>query len=563
MTNRDLYAELTARCLSIYNKVNPISALSSTGLESGLHAFSRVISSMAVICHNGEIAQYRSLDPELFSCKEKFLELFSYLMSSACGSLSEYRGQDSMNFSVKELMLALELTHEKFPESTVARWKELLSEVRSSKEFYSHAERTTNRNVYIMGGEQLREKHGLAGVEAFIDSCWERQREHFNQRGMYLDNYSTDRAHNPILYDLTTRVQLKLVIFGGYHGKYYDEINEVLRKGAKASLSTQSAAFEIPAGGRSNQFLFNEALLAADFEFEALHYAAVGDRLSAGMFKQAARLAASVSLRWLERGKHIKNFFSDQTIGAESYGCYDKYMATLSSFLALAYLFADDSIHEADCPALIGGQYFSEDENFHIITANTSGYSIEIITDPDRHYDSAGLCRLHRAGVPTELALSHSFTKTPKYRLPPDIVAADLSIDLPSVSSRGVGADATLTEASMLAISFEVCYRELGISEKYRLSSEGLFIEIHSKVPGIEFAVPLLAHGDGDTEISVCEHSAAVEYHGCVYKVCSEGRFTFDKRTYSNRNGLYHVARIKTDTDTLTVQLSLKGESEK
>ncbi len=561
MKNRRIYTELIARCLAIYSKVNPLDTLDIESLDSKLHAFSRVVSSMAVLCHEGDIERYSSLDPVIFSSNEEFKARFAELMTRACDSITQYAGQDAMNFSVKELMLALELTADIFPDNVVSVWREDLSAIEPNSSFYSHAERTTNRNVYIMGGEQLRQRHGLTYSESFIDSCWERQREHFNSRGMYLDNYDKDLRHNPVLYDLTTRVQLKLVGFGGYAGKYAEQINGVLRRGAQVSLLTQSSAFELPAGGRSNQFLFNEALLAADFEYEACYYSEDHDAATAGLFKQAARLAAETSLRWLKRGKHIKSFSSDPTVGTEGYGYYDKYMVTLSSFLAIAYLFADDGIDECDCPATLGGSFFCENENFHIITANVGPYSVEIITDPDRHYDSAGLCRLHKRGVPTELGLSTSFTKTPKYKLTPDVEAADLSIDLPKISALGAGAEVELLKKSSSAIEFGVTYHDLGVKEYYRLTSDGLDIEVLQDQPGIEFTVPLLSVGDGNTVIESDANSARVKYLGFIYEIHSSGNVTVPERLYSNRNGLYRAAHFTSASSTLSLNLTLKGKS--
>ncbi len=559
---RQLYSELIARCLSIYNRVNSLDSLNIQKLDSGFHAFSRVVSSMAALCHEDDIERYSSFDPKLFSGRAFFFELFAKLMTTACNSISQYAGQDALNFSVKELMLAFELAKDRFTNDIISDWRENLSAIIPDSSFYSHAERTTNRNVYLIAGEQLRQRHGFTDAEALINSSWKRQRKHFNLNGMYLDNYDKDPLHNPILYDLTTRVQLKLVRFGGYKGPYINQIDDVLRRGAWISLITQSSAFELPAGGRSNQFLFNEALLAADFEFEANHYACIGDLKTAGMFKQAASLAANTSLRWIEHGKHIKNFFADPFVGAEGYGFYDKYMVTLSSFLSIAYLFSDDSIQESDCPAMLGGNFFCENENFHIITANAGDYSLEIITDPDRHYDSAGLCRLHKRGIPTELGLSHSFTKTPKYMLPPKIDPMDLSVDLPIVSSCASGAYVELVEKLSSSVSFTVNYEKLGIIERYRLTPDGLEIEVTSMQHGIEFTVPLLAVGDGKTSIECNVNSVNVFYHGFIYSVHSNAIVNIDERVFANRNALYRVARFITDSNILTLNLALKGEKE-
>ena len=66
----------------------------------------------------------------------------------------------------------------------------------------------------------------------------------------------------------------------------------------------------------------------------------------AGIYKRAAGLAILSIDRWLNVGKHIKTSIQIRKTGADSYGNFDKYMVTLSSFLAIAYLFTDESIPE-------------------------------------------------------------------------------------------------------------------------------------------------------------------------------------------------------------------------
>ena len=80
-----------------------------------------------------------------------------------------------------------------------------------------------------------------------------------------------------MLYDLTTRVQFLYLLGFGYNGKYKDRLEKLLHQGADMTLKMQSAAYELPYGGRSSQYLFNEALVCSVSEYEAAYYKKEGD----------------------------------------------------------------------------------------------------------------------------------------------------------------------------------------------------------------------------------------------------------------------------------------------
>ena len=101
----------------------------------------------------------------------------------------------------------------------------------------------------------------------------------------------------------------------------------------------QSACGEIAYGGRSNQFLFNEAYHAACMEFEASRYQKKGNRAMAAACKRSAALATRSVQRYLAIApdKHVKNRFPRELrYGQEPYAYFDKYMISLGSFLYLA-----------------------------------------------------------------------------------------------------------------------------------------------------------------------------------------------------------------------------------
>lgn len=69
--------------------------------------------------------------------------------------------------------------------------------------------------------------------------------------------------HEPIVYDMVTRLQLAMALYFGFEGECAKRLEEHLEKSADLTLKMQSITGEIPFGGRSNQFLHNETFYAA------------------------------------------------------------------------------------------------------------------------------------------------------------------------------------------------------------------------------------------------------------------------------------------------------------
>ena len=70
----------------------------------------------------------------------------------------------------------------------------------------------------------------------------------------------------------------------GYNGKQRERIDSMLKSTALMTLSMQSVTGEVAFGGRSNQFVHNEGMLAIIFEYEANRYAREGNPELAGKF---------------------------------------------------------------------------------------------------------------------------------------------------------------------------------------------------------------------------------------------------------------------------------------
>ena len=583
MTKTD-YAAVIAQCLAEYDRIHPLNSVTVDGLQDKLQAYSRILSSVAVLVDYGatqDITAFATTyNTTLFADYNQFKSLFATLMQTGCEAAVCYAGKDNLNFAVKEIVIAYYLTHEYFDEATVASWDACLTQIQPTTDFYTHANDASNRNAYLMGGEQLRLWLGLADQEAvtsLIDTSLAAQMSHFDANGMYRDNYGQANEIDPILYDLTTRVQLQLVLGFGYTGEYADELDAVLTDGGMMTLFMTSANGELPYGGRSNQYLFNAALISANCEYEASRYAAAGDLKTAGAFKRNAHLAIGSISDYLAANKHVMNYYADSTVGTDSYGSYDKYMVTMSSFLSIAYLFADDTIAEAVTPAETGGYVVETSDYFNAVMATVGDYSIQILTDADDHYDSVGLGRIQKKGVYSALGLSTSCTSEPVYTTPADANLIDMSLGavwyvdgvrFSLAQMHSLTHKLEIVSETEDRVEFVITYEgaELvgvkAVQEHYVLTKDGLTVTtqlIGAQTGGMQYTVPLLAYnGSAETVRTVTDNGFTVTVSGQDYEVASNAESVSCEDTrYFNRNGEYCMGILESTDHSITVSFQL------
>ena len=586
---KNYYAEVTAQCLAEYDRINPLETATVKELSDTLQAYSRVLCSMAVLidysAENDITCFAQKYETGLFASKDGFRALFARMMRAGCEAAIQYAGKDVENFSVKELAIAYHLAAPHFDAAETAIWAESLQQVQPDKRFYSHANMATNRNAYAMAGEQLRAHLGLGDgtqIEQFIDSSLTRQLSHFDDNGMYRDNYGEAYEIDPTLYDLTTRVQLQLVTGFGYDGEYAQELDTLLKNGGIMTLFTTSANGELTYGGRSNQYIFNAALISANCEYEAVRYARQGNAALAGAFKRTAHKAILSIGEYLRANKHIMNYYSGTKVGTEDYGYYDKYMVTMSSFLSIAYLFADDTIAETAAPMETGGYVVETSEYFNGIVAAAGDYSIQILTKADSHYDSVGLGRIHKAGVYSALGLSMPITETPIYTAPPNVELLDLSL-CPGWYDEGIlyrlselnNLDHTLEIIQEMPERVEFVLTYTGhsllscdaVQEHYVLTKDGLQVTVTLQGytgDSISYTVPLFAtNGDGDfagqSTVEAVEKGFAVSMNGQTYRVTSNAdNVLLGDDHYGNRNGEYRLGTLEKAGNTITVSFALE-----
>ncbi len=567
---------------------DPETAIAAGFARSDLQVRSRVLS-----CLGGLIANGR---------QSELGHLWTRLMDEACEEAVRQQGELTADFAVKELMTAFRAMRPFSGEEACGRWRTLLGRIDPGVHYACTLDREAderklhNINVYNMVGEQLRAAEGLTCPEDYFARHWPIQLRRFDANGMYADPGA------PMLYDLTVRAQIGLMLNAGYDGPFRAELDDLLRTGGLMSLFMQSASGQIPYGGRSAQFNFGEALHAAVCEYEASRYARLGDLRAAGAFKRSARLAIRSIERWLrpEDGglpRHLKNAYPLLSeYGAEPYGYYRKYMITLGSFAYLAWLAADDSIAEEACPAEIGGYALRTSELFGQLFANAAGRSIQLDLRGSQGYDPIGLGRYHRSGMPEELSLSVPCVRDPAYRLPEGAASADVCIgpgwttadgtrrSLAEISG-GLNAEVEVEREAPDGVELRIVYDGPALSgvgrleERYALSERGLEIccrllpeaepaaraekaKTEGGAAALDYRVPLLSdNGRGRSEIAIEARGACVRVGPYWYRVETDGIASSElAEAYGNRSGVYRVVCFAARGQEIRLKLDVGRE---
>lgn len=536
---KERYIDLMERALSAYSDAH-IHRYFEEVQEKGLteHGFPRLTANIGILAAHG-----RRLD---------LLPLFVEMMDFCCTWIPKVKAAN--DFSVREIICCLrELDSSDIIEpEALARWKQALSAFEPWKRYTITAKAPEDpvRNWALFSGvsEYFRQQYGLCRSEEFIDIQIASQMKWFDENGMYRDNAASE-IHQPFVYDLVARGLFSLLLHFGYRGKYYDAIDEKLKKAGLLSLRMQSVTGELPYGGRSNQFPHNEAWLASLMEFEANRYAREGNAALSAAFKAGVVRALDSVESWLRKEpiRHVKNRFPTQTkYGCEDYAYFDKYMITTASFLYTGYLMCDDTLPAAQLPAR--PELTETSKFFHKICMKCGEYFAEVDTDADPHYDASGLGRLHRKGAPSGVAMSVPCPAAPVYTL--DLPnAMELSI-CPGIflggawrfaAEDGVIWETAATETAADHVSAEMCCRfgEETVNIRYALDSEGLSVTVTGDGKVACLIPAFFFDGETHTDIRAEENSLCIAYEGWQCQYTTDGQIQDLHRLGGNRNGHY------------------------
>lgn len=599
------YIDMMERALSAYTE-EELRALTEENRKNGVseHGFPRIAANLGILIAHGKRTELFPLWVEMMDIAAEGAHRCKTRVTEKDGK-TRRNNPAGVDFFVKELVFAImeNERHGTAPAEAIARWKASLSLVDPEANYQSIARTPTARvgnwAAYNLAGEWMLKQLGVAERTEYIDFQLGAQLYYTDEMGLYRD------PAEPMLYDLATRAQFAVLLHFGYDGIHAARMSEKLRTAGLFTLKMQSANGEIGFGGRSNQFLFNEAYLAACMEFEASRYKREGNHALAAVFKRSAALALRSVEKYLAVApdKHVKNRFPRAPrYGQEPYAYFDKYMVSLASFIYLAYLMADDTIEEGTAPCESAGYVVESTPYFHKIFAAASGYSVELDTAADFHYDATGLGRIQKAGVSSPLALSVPFTEEPGYfinageayqnlkepRLVPDVgntkspndsnpyplaitpVVTDASGKKTNLAafSKGLSHTLTVLEESDLRTSFLVRYSHedfVGcsyIEELYVIDKSGVRVTFRADVEDgacLSVRVPLFAFdGKEKTELAITGTRATVSYGKESYSVVSaDAELTLLPAFAKNRNGVYRIAEA-VGKDSIRLHFELK-----
>lgn len=539
---RKQYIDLMEKTLTAYTDEH-IRIYYERVREEGLreHGFPRLTANIGILIAHGR--------------RTELTPLFCDMMDTCCAQIP--RGGAANDFSVKEIVFCLMELERRGTVSgeALARWKARLRTIDPTVCYDKFArapqDQVNNWACFTLVSEWMRRVYGLcedgAANEAFVDLQLENQLKYLDENGMYRD------PHEPMVYDLVPRGLFAVLLHFGYRGKFYGVLDDCLRRTGLPTLHMQSTTGEIPYGGRSAQFLYNEALLAIVCEYEASRYAREGDPVTAARFKQAIARALDHIALWLDHTpmSHAKNFFPvESKVGCEKYAYFDKYMITTASYLYAAYLLCDDEISAQGAMEPRADTYATS-AHFHKLFLRAGDYFLEFDTDADPHYDASGLGRIHRRGAPSTICLSVPCTATPNYTVnvenavPLSLCAGVLVGGTWNFAcENGVKHEIVSYQAQDGTATAEIVNRfaeDRIVRTNYAVSDAGVKItvrgagEIGYLLPAFDF------DGAVYTAMTYDAHRLEIAYHGWVCRYTTDGEIADTGNLAANRNGHYRV----------------------
>ena len=557
---KERYIILMEKALSAYTDEHILryfNDVKANGLTE--HGFPRLTANIGILIAHGR--------------RRDLLPIFIRMMEVCCDMLPRPHVHAANEFSVREIVCCIDELEKAsaVDERHILRWKERISAI-LPQECYDmlvdhEGDRITNWAIFGAVSEYARFHFGLGDNLDFVERQLSCQLRWLDENGMYSDDPTRD-VHQPIMYDYVSRGLFAMLLHLGYRGRYYEQIDASLKRAGLLTLRMQSSTGEIPFGGRSNQFLHNEAWMMLLFEYEAKRYREEGNTELAGAFKSAVARALDVTERWLDKSpiRHIKNRFPTETeYGCEKYAYFDKYMITVASNLYAAYLLCDDSIPTGISPAH-ESVAFQTSYHFHKLFLKSGGYALEFDTNADPHYDASGLGRVHREGAPSAICLSCPCPREPEYSVD---VKEPFAFSMCPAIREGEGWRFGTEEGAMHEVVNTVADGDSAsatllckfednrvVKEHYGVNENGVSITVEGDGE-LGYTLPAFCFdGEASPEITVGEHSLAISYDGWVCRYTTNGRVIDLDGTAANRNGHYR-AFIAAAQCTLIVKIEI------
>lgn len=561
---RERYIDIMEKTVAVYTEEQIreyIESVRKDGLAE--HGFPRLASDVGVLLAHGRVPHLREL----------FVELMDLCAQEMPVARRKYdRPAVANDFTIKEVILCLLALEENktFPQEQIDGWKAAIASCDPHAVYTMVAsnppQNLHNWAAFVATSEQMRVYAGLNGDAAFVDNQIASQLWAFDENGMYRD------PNEPFVYDLTTRFQMAFALYHGYNGSNSKALADFLELGANQTPLMQSVTGEIPFGGRSNQFLHNEAFFAGLFEYEARMHMKHGDVEKARRCKGAAALAAEAIFRYLdtEHMYHIKNgYHFSEGYGCEGYGYFNKYMVTVASMIYMAYVLADDSIEPLPAVAEVGGFIHSTSQHFHKTFVNFGGYFLEYDTNADFDYDCNALGRIHKKGVSSFACMSVPVPPTPAhYKLDienpgPMSICGGLVKDGKPLFACEKGTQFELVSQCVTDEAAKLCWRETladgsVITEECTVTENGVTLRYSGEGEIIAELPAIVTDGYRTSTLTLDGKNATVAYSGSLCRYEASAPLTLNDAVYANRNGHYRTFTAQAK-DALEIRIVLEN----
>lgn len=505
---------------------------------------------------------------------EKYMHLLKRLVQVLINDLASKNISYGADFELIELYFTLVNLKDMITKKEYDKYISVLKRVNPYKQYGINNKKVpiANQNnlvIYNIVGEYLRGVLTNTDTSQYIEEHWKIQKEKFDLNGMYKD------PNNPMLYDLTVRAHLALMLQLGYEGKIKKAIETILMKSSMTSLFYMSTQYIFPYGGRSNSYHMNETLVSSLSEYYANEYYKMNQLKIAGAFKRLARKSIESIKRW--DGYHIKNFFENHSLfGCDKYGTYEGYMVTAGCFMIQGYTFCNSNIKEYKTPSEFSGYMLRTTNDFHKLFANSNGYFIEIDYNADCEYDSTGLGRIHKCNIPIELGLSLPFAEEAKYlvgdniqnkgrTLGPgwydgekEVYLATQNFIKPAYINMGI--------ENEKKVQFEITYylKKGNVILNYSIDKKGVHVKCKCDFANLFYHIPILIDNGKDKTNQEITYMKCINYlNNYWYKLEWYEKYQVQlKNSYIyNRSGIYKSLIVKSKTNEIYINIQL-GESE-
>ncbi len=551
---REKYIEIMEKALGVYT-IEGIEEYVTSVEQKGLkeHGFPRLTANIGILMSFGKRLDLKNIFIRM-------MDACTLQMPIPLTNVKQSNKPDH-DFSVREICCCLEAVKnaELFDDELIETWCERMRHI-NPKEAYTMIapdKFTPINNLGAFGALSEIARNRILGVDTtdFIETQIATQFLSFNDSGMFKD------PNNPMVYDLVERILFASIINFGYEGEYKKDIEAVLEKSSEITAKMQSVTGEIPFGGRSAQFIYNEALIAGVMEYYANFYAKKGDKEKACRYKAGAILAQDCILKYLDKGNvsHKKNNYpNDSMIGCECYAYFNKYMITVASFTYLVYLLCDESIVPSISVTEKGGYAAKTDDDFHKLFLNAGGYFAEFELSADFHYDANGLGRIHKKDCPSQVCISVPFpagneigyvleAKNSKSMSICCFAESENEIFYGSEKYAKYNVLNTFADDNTAKAEIECLLSEnIKAVLNYTVNENGVLMELSNVADGGFMLPAFMFDGANQSVIKENQSSITIDYCGskCIYSF--DGKI-LDSEIYNNRNGRYKVYKVKTN----------------